>query len=84
MKRIMIEVEDHLVEELRSVITITGGHIIAEEEVSDIPVEHYHYDSKTNFWADIRKLIVKGYKVYAGYNANTEEYWIKAKKTGDQ
>jgi hypothetical protein len=84
MKRIMIEVEDHLVEELRSVITITGGHIIAEEEVSNNPVEHHHYYSKTGFLAAIRKLIVKGYKIYAGYNANTECYWIKAKKTGDQ
>jgi len=81
MKRIMIEVDDHLVEELRSVITITGGHIIAEEEVSNNPVEYHHYYSKTGFWAAIRKFIVKGYKIYAGYNANAEAYWIKAKKS---
>lgn len=81
MKRITVEVDDHLVEELRSVITITGGHIIAEEEVSDNPVEYYRCDSKTEFLAAIRKLITKGYKIYAEYDTNTEDYWINAKKS---
>lgn len=84
MKRMTIEFTDNLLEEIRAMVTISGAHIISEEEASDNPLQCYHYDSKTGFWAAIRKLIASGNKVYAGYNGDTEEYWIKAKKTGDQ
>lgn len=84
MIRMLVEMDESLVEELREMVTISGAHVVGEEIVSDEPTIHYTYDNKTECWATIRKLILNGYRINAGYNGHTEEYWIKAKKTGDQ